>query len=90
MLNINQEDLKNLNLYCFDLEQYNKNAKYLGCTVFVNWEGVLYHANVKVWLSTYCEWRTYKWILSKNLLEIKNAGLTKIITHLYEQGEFKV
>lgn len=87
MTKLKNEDFDNPEVYCFDMDQYNLDSKHLICTIFVKFRGQLYFADVKVWLAYYFEWKDWKWVLSKNLSDIKYDGLVKIISHLREQGK---
>lgn len=78
------EDFDNLNVFCFDLAQYNPNAKYLVCTVFVNYKGELWYADVNTWLAYYFRWKKNKWVLCLNLDEIKYEGLMKLVDKIKE------
>jgi len=70
------ELFENPNVFCFDLEQYNPNAKYLVCTVFVNYKKELWYADVNVWLSYYFVWNKNKWVLKNNVDDIIQEGMT--------------
>lgn len=67
---------ENPNVFCFDLQQYNPNAKYLTCTVFANHKKELWYADVTVWLAYYFKWKKDKWVLKKDVDDIIQEGLT--------------
>lgn len=67
---------ENPNVFCFDLEQYNPNTKYLVCTVFVNYNKELWYADVSVWLDYYFTWKKNKWVLKKDVNDIIQEGLS--------------
>lgn len=76
---LNIDDFDKLNIYCFDLGQYNQNSDELVCTIFVNYKNKLFYQELQVLAKYYFEWDDYKWILYKNLEQIKYEGLVRIM-----------
>ena len=81
------DEFDNLNVFCFDLEQYNPNAKYLLCTVFLNYKGLPHFHDIKTWRKNYFKWMYNRWILYKNLDKIKSEGIESIVDELKYKDE---
>lgn len=75
-------EFKNPNVFCFDLQQYNPNAKHLTCTVFVNYKNELWYADVPVWKDYYFKWLKNRWVLKKDVDDIIQEGLTLLATKI--------
>lgn len=76
------KDLENINLYCFDLRQYNTHARTLHCSVFANYNHEIFISDIKIELHYYCEWDGNKWVLVRNLQEIIDLGLEIILENI--------
>lgn len=83
----NNEDFQSLHVKTFDLEQYNHNARHLIATIFVTYRTTLYFHDEKIWIPDYCEWKDDKWVLYKNLDELKYRGLQYLTNYIEHEQE---
>jgi hypothetical protein len=79
MTKFTNENFSNLNAFCFDLDQYKKDVKYLVCTVFVNYKGELYDTDFNILIADHCKWNGSKWNLRYNIDMIKYFGLDHLL-----------
>lgn len=86
-MNIDYADLDKVNIYCFDLNQYNHRIRKIDCIIFANFQGELYSSfDIRIQTKECCVWNGMKWVITDYVQEIKQLGMNHIIDCIQQGG----
>lgn len=77
------KECEKINLYCFDINQYDRGAETLDVTIMLNFQGITYNSSdIIINVPNFCKWKRNKWEIVKGHEIIKIKGVQDIVDKL--------
>lgn len=86
-MQIDYADFDKVNIYCFDLNQYNSRARKIDCIILANYENeLIFSPDIRIQVRDCCVWDGKKWVITDHTEEIKKLGMNHMIDLINQGG----